>query len=102
MCKDSNGPTNMLRVAGFPTSSYRTLAAKERQPSDFDKIPKPYLDLQLSSHAVYEWHCWFFSDKLGITKHTTGKTREEAERKMLAFEAEIEKAKNSYIKGLTS
>lgn len=92
----------MLRVAGFPTSSYRTLAAKERQPSDFMQIPKPYLDLQLSSHARYEWHCWMFSDKLGITKHTTGSTQEEAERKMLVFEEEIEKAKNDYIKSLTT
>ena len=92
----------MLRVAGFPTSSYRTLAAKDRQPSDFMQIPKPYLDLQLSSHSVYDWHCWFFSDKLGITKHTTGSTQEEAESKMLAFEKEIEEIKNNYIKSLTA
>ena len=90
----------MLRVAGFPTSSYRTLAAKERQPSDFNQIPKPYIDLQLSSHAVYDWHCWLFSDKLGLTKHTTGSTQEEAEKKMLAFAPEIEAIKTAYIQNL--
>ena len=92
----------MLRVAGFPTSSYRTLAAKERQPSDFNQIPKPYIDLQLSSHAVYDWHCWLFSDKLGITKHTIGSTQEEAEKKMSAFAHEIEEIKLAYIEKLRS
>lgn len=87
----------MFRVAGFPTRTYKTLAPLEQQPSDFSSIPKTYLDLGISTYAVYEWHCCFESEKLGIYKKTVGKTQQEAQEKMSDFEDEISQAKDRFL-----
>jgi hypothetical protein len=87
----------MFRVAGFPTRVYRSLASRDKQRELFDKIPKPYLDLNISSYAVHVWHCWFESDKLNLFLHTTGDTQEEAETLMFLFTDKIEKAKQSFM-----
>lgn len=87
----------MFRVAGFPTRVYKVLASRDKQKELFDKVPRTYLDLNISSYAVYEWHCWFESDKLNLFLHTTGDSQEEAEAAMFLFTDKIENAKQYFV-----
>lgn len=87
----------MFRVAGFPTRVYKLLASRDKQKELFDKVPRTYLDLNISSYAVYEWHCWFESDKLNLFLHTTGDSQEEVESEMSLFTNTIEQAKKLFL-----
>jgi hypothetical protein len=88
----------VLYVAGHPTRVYRTPAGSEKQQIDFDKVPKAYIDLGISSYAVYEWHCWLEVDKLSYVRHTVGDTRQAAEQAMAAFASELEMLVQQYLK----